>query len=77
MLRNFWGPDFEANFKRVVSYIRYKISVYTADSGYLIDQTIYCSQIGFTIGSSDVAWYAGIYSTLKFIYVSLDIILAN
>lgn len=33
---DFWGFNFEANFKDVASYTRYRISVYTGGSGYAI-----------------------------------------
>lgn len=33
----FWKP----NFKVVASYTKYKNSLYTASSGYAVDQTIY------------------------------------
>lgn len=39
--RDFWRPYFEANFKEVALYDRYKISVCTACAGYAIDQSIY------------------------------------
>lgn len=38
---DYWRSNFEANFKGVASYMRYKISIFTAGHGYAIDQNIY------------------------------------